>query len=400
VGGLFAGLLLRQSGWDVSVFERSQGELASRGAGIGISQELIDLLERVGAPLDTNSGIVQHSSLWLGQDGELKYELAGGTSGSSWARVYSTLRAGFPDKDYNPGRELVDIEQDEHSVTAIFADDSRETGDLLVASDGNTSTIRQKFQPNVEPQFPGYVAWRGIVDGSLVKGDAQKIVHDHIIFSFVDSGFMLTMEVPGAADATGDDAQRFYFIWYRPTASDDVLRDMFTDASGKYHGVAIPPPLIRPVFIEEMKADAAAEFWATVAEPVIRAPQPLLQAISDMESDRLVFGRVAIMGDAAFIARPHVASGITKAALDAESLADSLSAHGDLETGLSAFETARLSFGREIVAHSRRLGYYIEHERIKDADAALKKFRDPIHVMDHYGAPHLLRAPDMQKSSR
>ncbi len=400
MGGLFAGLLLRQSGWDVSVFERSQGELASRGAGIGISQELIDLLERVEAPLDTNSGIVQHSSLWLGQDGELKYELAGGTSGSSWARVYSTLRAGFPDKDYNPGRELVDIEQDEHSVTAIFADDSRETGDLLVASDGNTSTIRQKFQPNVEPQFPGYVAWRGIVDGSLVKGDAQKIVHDHIIFSFVDSGFMLTMEVPGAADATGDDAQRFYFIWYRPTASDDVLRDMFTDASGKYHGVAIPPPLIRPVFIEQMKADAAAEFWATVAEPVIRAPQPLLQAISDMESDRLVFGRVAIMGDAAFIARPHVASGITKAALDAESLADSLSAHGDLETGLSAFETARLSFGREIVAHSRRLGYYIEHERIKDADAALKKFRDPIHVMDHYGAPHLLRAPDMQKSSR
>ena len=35
LGGLFAGLLLRQAGWDVTVFERSSGDLASRGVGIG-----------------------------------------------------------------------------------------------------------------------------------------------------------------------------------------------------------------------------------------------------------------------------------------------------------------------------------------------------------------------------
>jgi 2-polyprenyl-6-methoxyphenol hydroxylase and related FAD-dependent oxidoreductases len=36
----------------------------------------------------------------------------------------------------------------------------------------------------------------------------------------------------------------------------------------------------------------------------------------------MVFGRVALLGDAAFVARPHVGAGVTKAALDAASLAD------------------------------------------------------------------------------
>ena len=45
----------------------------------------------------------------------------------------------------------------------------------------------------------------------------------------------------------------------------------------------------------------------------------------------MVFGRAALIGDAAFIARPHVAAGVTKAALDAACLADSIAeAGGDL----------------------------------------------------------------------
>jgi len=46
--------------------------------------------------------------------------------------------------------------------------------------------------------------------------------------------------------------------------------------------------------------------------------QPLLQAICDLESPRVAVDRVA--GDAAFVARAHVATGITKAALEAQCL--------------------------------------------------------------------------------
>jgi 2-polyprenyl-6-methoxyphenol hydroxylase-like FAD-dependent oxidoreductase len=44
-----------------------------------------------------------------------------------------------------------------------------------------------------------------------------------------------------------------------------------------------------------------------------------------------VHRRAAILGDAAFVARPHVGMGVTKAALDAESLADALLDISDIE---------------------------------------------------------------------
>ena len=56
--------------------------------------------------------------------------------------------------------------------------------------------------------------------------------------------------------------------------------------------------------------------------------QIILQPIFDLESPRIAFGRVALVGDAAFVARPHVATGVMKAAIDAESLAEALAGSG------------------------------------------------------------------------
>ncbi len=140
-----------------------------------------------------------------------------------------------------------------------------------------------------------------------------------------------------------------------------------------------------------MKARAAEVFAPPLAEVVRNTPMPLLQAISDMESPRLAFGRVALMGDAAFVARPHVAGGITKAALDAAALVAALDAHADVPAALAAYEATRLEFGRKIVAHARRLGSYIERDDLRgkpDTDG------DPLWIMRNYGAPHLLHDPD------
>ena len=63
------------------------------------------------------------------------------------------------------------------------------------------------------------------------------------------------------------------------------------------------------------------------------------------------------MGDAAFVARPHVAAGTSKAALDAACLVDALAAAGgDIDAALLRYNEARCAFGRAIVAHSRYLG--------------------------------------------
>jgi 2-polyprenyl-6-methoxyphenol hydroxylase-like FAD-dependent oxidoreductase len=122
----------------------------------------------------------------------------------------------------------------------------------------------------------------------------------------------------------------------------------------------------------------------------------LLQAISDMESPRLVFGRVALMGDAAFVARPHVAAGTSKAALDAACLADALAAPGgDIDAALSRYNEERCEFGRAIVAHSRYLGAYIEAQLKPPLERGPAGTRDPARLITDYGAPHLVHPAEV-----
>jgi 2-polyprenyl-6-methoxyphenol hydroxylase-like FAD-dependent oxidoreductase len=165
---------------------------------------------------------------------------------------------------------------------------------------------------------------------------------------------------------------------------------MFTDAAGQHHGLSIPPALIRGEFIEEMRAAAHAKLSPLMAEIVGLVQAPLLQAITDMESPRLIFGRVALTGDAAFVARPHVAAGISKAALDAACLVDALAAAGaDIDAALARYNEERCAFGRAIVAHSRYLGAYIEAQTKPLAERAAAT-RDPARIITDYGAPHLV----------
>jgi 2-polyprenyl-6-methoxyphenol hydroxylase-like FAD-dependent oxidoreductase len=94
---------------------------------------------------------------------------------------------------------------------------------------------------------------------------------------------------------------------------------------------------------------------------VVCAREPILSAIFDLEVPRLTFGRVALVGDAAFVARPHVGTAVTKAAQDAQALADALAgAEGNIEGALASYESSRKQAGSELVARGRRLGAHLE----------------------------------------
>jgi 2-polyprenyl-6-methoxyphenol hydroxylase-like FAD-dependent oxidoreductase len=87
--------------------------------------------------------------------------------------------------------------------------------------------------------------------------------------------------------------------------------------------------------------------------------EPILQPIYDLASPRLAFGRVAIVGDAAFVARPHVGAGVSKAADDAAALAAALETD-DVEDALRRFEQERLPQGNRIIERARHLGAYLQ----------------------------------------
>src|SRR5581483_1280610 len=125
------------------------------------------------------------------------------------------------------------------------------------------------------------------------------------------------------------------------------------------------------------------------AEAVEKARLVFFQPIVDLESPRLAFGRVAVIGDAAFTARPHVAMGVPKAAGDILALMDSLrNAHADIPSALRTFEEQRLRMGRAIVARGKYLGSYMEAQ-LKPAEERrlAEAARIPERVMLETAAP-------------
>ena len=169
--------------------------------------------------------------------------------------------------------------------------------------------MRRQFAPAVQPSYAGYVCWRGIVAESELSEGERALILDHLSFCFAQGEMMVCVPIPREDEArTGP--QRCCYVWYRPVEFETELPALCTDASGRCHGVTIAPTLIRREVIDDLRAAAARLFPPTIAGLVGRVDRPLVQAMFDLESPQMAFGRVALLGDAAFVARPHVIAGV------------------------------------------------------------------------------------------
>lgn len=101
--------------------------------------------------------------------------------------------------------------------------------------------------------------------------------------------------------------------------------------------------------------------------------------------------RVAILGDAAFVARPHVGMGVTKAAADAAALAGTLATdNGDIAEALTAFDRSRRPYGAAIVARARDLGAYMQAQALSVGERELAlRHRQPEAVIAETAVPPL-----------
>jgi 2-polyprenyl-6-methoxyphenol hydroxylase-like FAD-dependent oxidoreductase len=177
--------------------------------------------------------------------------------------------------------------------------------------------------------------------------------------------------------ATRPGHRRYNLVWYRP-ADEPQLERLLTDDTGIAHAVSIPPPLISRAVVADMR-DAAEAVLAPQFRDLIRlVGQPILQAIYDIESPRMAFGRVAIIGDAAFVARPHVGAGVAKAAQDALALTQALSRGSDAAAALREMETTQVPFGQRVIARARELGACLQPHHASEAERRnAERFRAP-----------------------
>ena len=359
IGGLFAALLLRQRGWDVQVLERAAQPLASRGAGIVTHPQLWRILEQLGLDPHRDFGVTVSERVTLARDGTVAGTHSCKQVMTSWDRLFRMLRGALPDECYTMGAEFAGFEQMPGGIGVRLGDGRVVEGALLVGADGVRSAVRQAMFGEVTAPYAGYVAWRGLLNEADMPPAVHTALFGRFGFCLPPGEQMLGYPVAGADNDLRAGHRRYNFVWYRPADEAEALPALLTDADGHTHVQSIPPPLIRPGVLAAMRDAAAATLAPAFADVVTATPHPFLQPIYDLVSPRLVSGRVVLLGDAAFVVRPHVGAGVTKAAEDAACLAATLDA-ADTGEGLARYEAERQPAGHRLVQRGRHLGAYLQ----------------------------------------
>lgn len=380
VGGLFAANLLSRSGWDVEIFERTPEALTGRGAGIVTHPELFEALMAAGVEVDDSIGVSVNTRITLARDGSALSEREMPQTLTGWGKMYEVLGNAFSGT-YRTGAHVTAVASHADHAEVTLADGSAHRADMVIAADGFRSGVREQLLPAAHLEYAGYIAWRGLVNEGQLTPATHAAIFDKFAFCLPPREQILGYPVAGEHNSTAAGERRFNFVWYRATCEDE-LANLLTDAQGKCWSTGIPPGLIRPDVIADMESAAADLLAPQFAEVVARTAQPLFQPIYDLTVSRMSFGRIALLGDAAFVARPHCGMGVTKAAGDAMALVRALEGNATVESGLDAYSAERVQVGQAIVEHARHLGAYMQAQLKSDEDRAMaERYRTPEAVM-------------------
>lgn len=233
IGGLCAGLALHGSGAAVDVFERNSGPMESRGAGIVVQHELLEILQRYGAPvLPTTSCRGRRYLDADGGDGRMQPMPQQFTS---WESIYLTLRTAFPEERYHTGAALEWFENMDEFVCTDISGYGRIDAGLLVCADGAQSGTRRRLLPEVDPHYAGYIAWRGTVDEASAPSGLIEFFDDFFTFSEARSGgHILVYFIPGAQADDTPGHRLINWVWYVHADTEDLLR-LLIDRNGHLH---------------------------------------------------------------------------------------------------------------------------------------------------------------------
>jgi 2,6-dihydroxypyridine 3-monooxygenase len=357
IGGLTAGLLLRDAGHDVRVFERSPAELAQRGAGIGLLPETSRYLtECAGVDIDDISIATSHIR-YLSQDNSILHEEKHNYRFSSWNTIYRQLLSCMKPNDYVLDHGMTGwSDVDATEVTVTFANGNTETSDVVVFADGVNSLARATLLPGANPRYAGYVAWRGMVHETELSAETRTLLADAITYFVYPNSHILVYPIPGLEGETAPGQRLFNFVWYRNYSTGGQLEDLLTDISGVQREVSLPPGAVAPHHIAEMQTHAKAHLPAAIAELIVKTQQPFIQVVFDLTIDQMAFGRTCLLGDAANLGRPHAAAGTAKAADDAWALTDALARNDDLLTALREYENSQLAVGHQLIERTELIG--------------------------------------------
>lgn len=357
LGGLTAALVLRDAGCDVTVFERSSTAPEGRGVGIVshpmttrylVSNNVMDIAE-----VSTYAPYRRY----IATDGHVQHEALHDYRLTAYNTLWRALYGGLEATHYHLDSEVVSFSGDDQRVTLQLANGQTHSCDLLVCADGIMSGARQLLLPDIQPSYAGYVAWRGVVDERDLSEQAFERLADAVTYVLLPDSHILVYPIPNHDGRLEPGRRLQNFVWYRNVAEGHPLDDLLTDREGRQRTSSLPPGTVRDDLVSTLQADAAAQLPPIVAEVVERSAEPFVQVLYDVDIPQMAFGRICLIGDAAFAVRPHTAAATAKAAADGWALAEAVEhTGGDVVAALKRWEPEQLVLGRNLLQRSRWLG--------------------------------------------
>jgi 2-polyprenyl-6-methoxyphenol hydroxylase-like FAD-dependent oxidoreductase len=366
IGGLSAAFALTRKGLSVTVLERS-AEFGEVGAGIQIAPNCTRILNSYGL-LD------EAMALGVRPDSMLMKDALDGTVltrldlkdmerryGTPYIVIHRSDLHGLFLKacqdagvDLRTSQHVTEYENTRHAARVRLADGTLHEAPLVIAADGLHSVARRQLVGD-EPVNSAYVAYRGAVP-------MEKVRENNI----------------SASDVVVYVGPRCHFVQY-PLRGGDM-----------FNQVAV---------FESAKAKAGEEDWGTPDEldaAFAAATENVQKGLPLMGRDRCwrmfdrdpimtwVFGRIALLGDAAHPPLQYIAQGAIMAIEDGYVLAEHLAAtpddrdRADIDRALAAYEAVRPEHCRRVVTASRDWGtlWHLDGEKRERRNAILRA-RDP-----------------------
>lgn len=359
LAGLFTATLLAQDGHDVTIYERSVRGLEGRGAGLLGKRETFAILRASGCEHVARVGVVARERIVFGDTGFTVDQKMPPQAQISWDYIYRVFRQRLADGSYLLDRKVEHLREELDHVAIGFANGSEVRADLVIGADGIASVVRASVDgPAAANVYAGYVGWRGLVPERALPNFAAEILLERFAYFRMPHSHIIGFLVPGPNGETEAGRRRYNWVWYRPALGPTARDEILTDFGGRIHPYSLPPGTVSEQARERLVSDANQLLPRSFAAAIEATADPFVQGIFDYETKQMTSQRTALVGDAAFVVRPHTGMGIAKAAADALALRKQL-ASAPLGEALRSYARERLPAGAAIAASGRELGAHL-----------------------------------------
>ena len=363
IGGSIAGCataaLLHRAGHDVTVFERSESGLVSRGAGIGtptavwqdmmarglIDETLSACRADYGRFVTRGSGTGQPR--WLGDvQGQSSLMLL------NWAHLYQCLRRGVPDDLYRGASTAELIEARPDGTTLHLRPGGSVDFDLVVCADGYRSMGRRLIDPGAAPRYRGMVVWRGLLSESDIGVDPLGGC-DLLQVGYQGGGGVLYY-IPGTGQST-EPGKRLLTWGYYLQVPEDALTSVLVDDQERQQSSSVPFGKVHPQVRAGFESRLADLLPASLFEVAQQSSSPSIAAIYSVAPRSYARDRLCLAGDAGAVFPPFTGSGVLKAVANATSLVNALAGAPAVDDALRRWSEAQLQVAAQVMPTAERI---------------------------------------------